>query len=748
MTTNNTNDEDKMYVVSPYELFGKKGVKEDDIYSAFIEYNQELACRSCCSNVFNPTTLSCNCLSIFLEAPGKYCEAVAEYQLVFGRLKSEEQKKVLIEWMRNMPIEDRTRHDKRYRIPFILHESDSMADYNILQEATVCQSSLARLLGRGRKWWYACRKHAMANTFPKHALKGREPNNKRKWNQDFDEDLAEHFESLRKEAEPFATSFVREKTGETTLRDANEKLEMLPPSLSKRSCYARFCLERGWKIFQTNKGNIKKEAVEGRTQQTTPSLASYCAFWLKRYPNLKVRKPTEDICGYCYKIYNRAKYRSSDDSNNAATPSPSTDAIEFDTTDQEGRELSTGNEQSIIDTVSNLTDNHATGITAPDTETIQWESILVEASKHVSRARAQRSLVNRKIEEARQHQIDNKVHEERTHTLIADYAQNLMLPHFGSTQPGETYYYTPLTLYLFGVVDTSDNDKCYTHIFREGDGRKGGNSVASLLLKTLKKLSIMKEDENGSPITGHELNVVFDNCPGQNKNNWVLWLVPYLVELKYFKRVNFIFLIVGHTKNACDRRFNNVKKQYHKSNVYTFDMCVELCNQSEHVDIWKVEDGDFLNYKDFFLPLYKKLASVKVKITENQIFSCCMEDLTDPNKVFITVRASDLPEDMPTRKNVIKLSPNSNPAVRYNILKTTMPAPIPFEGVPSFKQVQLYENFRPLIPAIYQDITCPKPPDHILKAEGADQKRRKEAKLYKLKLEEDAKMKDETQGEI
>ena len=47
------------------------------------------------------------------------------------------------------------------------------------------------------------------------------------------------------------------------------------------------------------------------------------------------------------------------------------------------------------------------------------------------------------------------------------------------------------------------------------------------------------------------------NSPGQNKNNTVLKLAMWLKEMHYFKRVRFVFLIVGHTKNACDRLFNS-----------------------------------------------------------------------------------------------------------------------------------------------------------------------------------------------
>ena len=36
---------------------------------------------------------------------------------------------------------------------------------------------------------------------------------------------------------------------------------------------------------------------------------------------------------------------------------------------------------------------------------------------------------------------------------------------------------------------------------------------------------------------GGELNLVFDNCSGQNKNNTVLQLLGWLTEMHYFKMV-------------------------------------------------------------------------------------------------------------------------------------------------------------------------------------------------------------------
>ena len=48
-----------------------------------------------------------------------------------------------------------------------------------------------------------------------------------------------------------------------------------------------------------------------------------------------------------------------------------------------------------------------------------------------------------------------------------DYGQNMEMPWFGDTQPGDTYYYLPLTVNNLGIVDCID-DVVTTHVKRVG----------------------------------------------------------------------------------------------------------------------------------------------------------------------------------------------------------------------------------------------------------------------------------------
>ena len=46
-------------------------------------------------------------------------------------------------------------------------------------------------------------------------------------------------------------------------------------------------------------------------------------------------------------------------------------------------------------------------------------------------------------------------------------------------------------------------------------------------MKTMRTMDIIRED-----MVDGELTIVFDNCSGQNKNNTILKLLVFLVELK------------------------------------------------------------------------------------------------------------------------------------------------------------------------------------------------------------------------
>lgn len=191
--------------------------------------------------------------------------------------------------------------------------------------------------------------------------------------------------------------------------------------------------------------------------------------------------------------------------------------------------------------------------------------------------------------------------------LVADYSQNLGLPHFGTEQPGDIYYFSPLSVFIFGITDVSCTPEVlHACGYTEDQGLKGGNNVASLIMHTLQHLGWLRGG-------GKKLSIVMDNCAGQNKNNSVLRLALLLVELQFFKTVEFIFYVRGHTKNVCDRMFNLLKKRFTPAQVYSVDQLILLLNAEHNVNYNQVTSDVFYNYSTLLSMFYKNMEAGTVK---------------------------------------------------------------------------------------------------------------------------------------
>ena len=202
------------------------------------------------------------------------------------------------------------------------------------------------------------------------------------------------------------------------------------------------------------------------------------------------------------------------------------------------------------------------------------------------------------------------------------------LPIFNKEQPGGSYYYSPLSMYNLGMVDQGYEynneevgDHMHAHVYHEGIGRKGANNVASLIVKTLMLKGLLRENDCGG-----ELNIVFDNCSGQNKNNTVLRLLVWLTEMGYFKKVNFVFLIVGHTKNAADRIFDLLKLDYWSKNLYKIHQMMMVLGRSKYDTIHNTVVSNFHDWGEYLKLFYSKFSkNNKGYMKQNHIFSCTLK---------------------------------------------------------------------------------------------------------------------------
>ena len=79
-----------------------------------------------------------------------------------------------------------------------------------------------------------------------------------------------------------------------------------------------------------------------------------------------------------------------------------------------------------------------------------------------------------------------------------------MADQFGASQPGDTYYFSLLKINVFGIFDCSIlGGSLGDHVYNEGQGKKGGNNVASLLIKELRENNLLRDDEPGKRNNNH-----------------------------------------------------------------------------------------------------------------------------------------------------------------------------------------------------------------------------------------------------
>ena len=71
--------------------------------------------------------------------------------------------------------------------------------------------------------------------------------------------------------------------------------------------------------------------------------------------------------------------------------------------------------------------------------------------------------------------------------LTIDMGQNLSLPNLEANQAGDTYYMSPLSCFVFGVVDNArreehgHSERMTAYVWLEYDADRGSNQIASCL---------------------------------------------------------------------------------------------------------------------------------------------------------------------------------------------------------------------------------------------------------------------------
>lgn len=204
---------------------------------------------------------------------------------------------------------------------------------------------------------------------------------------------------------------------------------------------------------------------------------------------------------------------------------------------------------------------------AAGTEEEKLES-LDKARAHLLAARREREHYRQSLEAARESLSACQGAPELMH-YSWDFAQQLQYP-YEDHQVGPIYFKSPRTAQLFGVCCEAV-PKQVNYLIDEADfPGKGADTVISILDHFFENYGLGER----------HLLLTADNCVGQNKNNAVLSYLIYRTIKQMHQRIDWSFMLVGHTKFSPDAYFGLLKKKYRRSKVYTFDQVVDVINSS------------------------------------------------------------------------------------------------------------------------------------------------------------------------
>lgn len=183
-------------------------------------------------------------------------------------------------------------------------------------------------------------------------------------------------------------------------------------------------------------------------------------------------------------------------------------------------------------------------------------------------------------------------------------------------------------------------------------------------------------------------------------------MVQYLlwrVMTGLHSEITLSFMVPGHTKFSPDWCFGLLKKRYRRTKVGGLSDLVRVVNESAAVNIAQptaLEDGSVVvktyNWQDYFATYCTKVAGIK-KLHHLRF------DSAHPGYIFVKEKSGS-----PEVKRCILKDKTWSPTVEQ------LPPVLTPSGLSLQRQWYLYEKIREYCPDNFQDITCPRPDQHLV----------------------------------
>lgn len=228
----------------------------------------------------------------------------------------------------------------------------------------------------------------------------------------------------------------------------------------------------------------------------------------------------------------------------------------------------------------------------------------------------------------------------KDHYLVAtfDLQKVLTTPHGRSMMFGFSRKYA---VYNFTVYESkTQNGYCY--LWGEKDGKRGVVEICSNLFRYLTHL-----DNNESC---HRLSLYCDNCPGQNKNKYILSMLGYFLHnSKNINEIKLTYLVAGHTYMPVDSMHAVIEKYSRNVTVQApSEWPTIIRNARRRPKPYEVITCNRLDFKDWKAVTFssKKLATKSgdaLKFSEIKVIKLSKECLP---VIQVSTKSYDLTEDI------------------------------------------------------------------------------------------------------
>jgi hypothetical protein len=157
----------------------------------------------------------------------------------------------------------------------------------------------------------------------------------------------------------------------------------------------------------------------------------------------------------------------------------------------------------------------------------------------------------------------------------------------------------------------------------------------------------------------------------------------------YVMTVKYVFYIRGHTNNACDHMFNQMKLKFHRRDIFSWGQSLETLNIKEHVNIVDDQESYFKDYGALLEKLYVNFKPNTIQ--KNHIFK--VERTDESLTIQCTTHDGAVIVNQPMVKKGQMFGSKRTDVINGCELAISKPP-----GLRPIKQVEIYKKFRPFVP--------------------------------------------------